>query len=76
MEDSDKTEKRMVDHVLRLDAGCRRMKETWSEANHTTEGWKPKRKQADPYFVAHTAQTADVQRTNSLASVLAYHEKL
>ena len=35
MENSDATEKRMIDHTLRLHAGCLRMRQSWTEAQHT-----------------------------------------
>ena len=47
MENSDATEKRMIDHTLRLHAGCLRMRQSWTEAQHTPAGWKPQlRKEA------------------------------
>ena len=74
MEDSDATEKRMVDHTLRLHAGCLRMRQSWTEAQHTPAGWKPQRKEARPYFLALTSHAQAVQKTNSLDSLIAFHE--
>ena len=74
MENSDATEKRMIDHTLRLHAGCLRMRQSWTEAQHTPAGWKPQRKEARPYFLALTSHSQAVQKTNSLDSLIAFHE--
>ena len=74
MENNDATEKRMIDHTLRLHAGCLRMRQSWTEAQHTPAGWKPQRKEAQPYFLALTSHTQAVQKTNSLDSLIAFHE--
>lgn len=76
MADNDDTEKRFVEHALRLDAGCKRMKETWSDANQTTNGWKPKQKKGEPCFVAFSSSSSAVQKTNALGSLIAYHDRL
>ena len=55
-------------------AGCLRMRQSWTEAQHTPAGWKPQRKEARPYFLALTSHSQAVQKTNSLDSLIAFHE--
>lgn len=74
MADNDATEKRYIDHTLRLHAGCLRMRRSWTEAQHTPGGWKPQKRECDPYFLALTSHSQAVQKTNSLSSLIAFHE--
>ena len=54
----------------------KRMKTSWSDANQTTNGWKPTRKTADPYMVALTCQSQAIQKTNSMDSLISFHDLL
>mmetsp|Transcript_16478 Transcript_16478/g.49199 ORF Transcript_16478/g.49199 Transcript_16478/m.49199 type:complete len:96 (-) Transcript_16478:29-316(-) len=76
MADNDSLEKRFVDHTERMAAGCARMREAWTEANSTTNAGRTKARRGDPYFVAISSEPTATQRTNSLKSLLAFHEKI
>mmetsp|Transcript_32079 Transcript_32079/g.108944 ORF Transcript_32079/g.108944 Transcript_32079/m.108944 type:complete len:96 (+) Transcript_32079:142-429(+) len=71
----DATERRLADHVARLDAGCKKLLDRYSAPNASSLAWRPAQKKGDPYFVALTSQAQPVQKTNSLAAVLAFHDK-
>ena len=67
---------RLRDRSLDRTTVGKQMLERYAAANHSSNGWRPKQKKGEPYFVALTSQSQPVQKTNSLSSVIAFHEKV